>query len=178
MVTFWGQVPFGLVWGWDGSLWTGLFGLCGDAEHPSQYDRDSYSPQHSTKRGRHITMHCIRTQKRWFLKNKTSVVTWTESQWLTPKLVQQAVCDDAWQSYSCYHDINIANHVCNCVNVHSCWTTFAVWPSRHHWGNESITRAPICQHLCVITSICFPLGYATLPKINKALPSKDTLKHP
>lgn len=46
------QVPFGLVGRWDGSLWSGLFGLRGDEEHPSQDDWDRYSPEHSTKKER------------------------------------------------------------------------------------------------------------------------------
>lgn len=47
VVALQGQVPFGLVRRRDGALRTGLLALRGDAEHPSQYDWDRYSPQHS-----------------------------------------------------------------------------------------------------------------------------------
>lgn len=56
--------------------------------------------------------------------------------------------------------------------------SFVVQPRRHHFQHDSVTGASIRQRLCVITSICFPLGYATLPKINNEPPSKNTFKHP
>lgn len=59
-----------------------------------------------------------------------------------------------------------------------CCSSFVVQPCRHHFQRDSVTGASIRQRLCVITSICFPLGYATLPKINNEPPSKNTFKHP
>lgn len=46
-----GRVPLGLVRRWDGPLGSGLLGLDGEEEHPSQDGCDCDSPQHPANRG-------------------------------------------------------------------------------------------------------------------------------
>lgn len=54
-----GEVAFGLVRGRDGALGAGLFALRCDAEHPSQYDRNGNSPQHSAKEEKMKTLQVL-----------------------------------------------------------------------------------------------------------------------